>query len=96
MKTLIISNQDASIIQTIEKFEGITKYLLQNAKKSKFNYSGKETNDAYFYVKMQDKEFTKISKELINFGKLSFAFRHQLISKSKKKEEINEDEELPF
>lgn len=95
MKTLIISNQDASILQTFEKFEGITKYLLLNAKKSKFNYSGKETNDVYFYVKMQDKEFTKLSKELIDIGLLSFAFRHQLVSKNKKKEEINE-EELPF
>lgn len=95
MKTLLISNQDASVLQTFEKFEGISKYLLQNAKKSKFNYSGKETNDVYFYVKMQDTEFSKLSKELINVGMLSFAFRHQLVSKSKKKEEIN-DEELPF
>lgn len=95
MKTLIISNQDASVIQTLEKFEGITKFLLQNAKKSKFNYSGKETDEVYFYVKMQDKEFTKLSKELIDIGLLSFAFRRQLVSKNKKKEEIN-DEELPF
>lgn len=95
MKTLIISNQDASIIQTLEKFEGVTKFLLQNVKKSKFNYAGKETNNEYFYVKMQDKEFTKLSKELIDIGLLSFAFRHQLVSKNKKKDEIN-NEELPF
>lgn len=95
MKTLIISNQDASVLQTFEKFEGITKYLLQNAKKSKFNYAGKETNDVYFYIKMEDNEFKKLCKELINVGMLSFAFRHQLNSKCKKKEEIN-DEELPF
>lgn len=95
MKTLIISNQDATTLQTFEKFAGITKFLLQNARKSKFNYSGKETNDVYFYVKMQDKEFAKLSKELIDVGMLSFAFRHQLVSKNKKKEEIN-DEELPF
>ena len=95
MKTLLISNQDASVLQTFEKFKSITKYLLQNAKKSKFNYSGKETDDVYFYVKMQDKEFTKLGKELIDVGMLSFAFRHQLVSKNKKKDEIN-DEELPF
>lgn len=95
MKTLLISNQDASVIQTLETKQEIAKYLLENAKKSKFNYSGKETNDVYFYVKMQDKEFTKLSKELIDIGLLSFAFRHQLVSKAKKKEEIN-DEELPF